>query len=62
MTRNRSALIAAFIWTALFACKAAALDVIVISDLNGSYGSVVYSPRVGKAIKRIIEIDPDLVI
>ncbi len=50
------------IWTALFASKAAALDVIVISDLNGSYGSVRYDARVDKAIERIIEIDPDLVI
>lgn len=41
---------------------ASALDVIVISDLNGSYGSTSYSPRVDAAIKRIIEINPDLVI
>ncbi len=41
---------------------ASALDVIVISDLNGSYGSTTYSPRVDAAIKRIIEIKPDLVI
>nr|WP_254437493.1 metallophosphoesterase [Ruegeria arenilitoris] len=62
MNRRCSALIAVFIWTALLACKAAALDVIVISDLNGSYGSVRYDARVDKAIERIIEIDPDLVI
>ncbi len=62
MPRKLSTLFAAFIWTTLLACKAAALDVIVISDLNGSYGSVKYDARVHKAIKRIIEIDPDLVI
>ncbi len=39
-----------------------ALDVVVISDLNGSYGSTRYSERVGAAISRIIELDPDLVI
>ncbi len=39
-----------------------ALEVIVISDLNGSYGSVRYNPRVGSAIARIIEMQPDLVI
>lgn len=62
MTRKRSVTAAVLIWSALLACKAAALDVIVISDLNGSYGSIKYDARVDKAIERIIEIDPDLVV
>ena len=41
---------------------AGALDVVVISDLNGSYGSVRYDARVKNAVARIIEMDPDLVI
>jgi 3',5'-cyclic AMP phosphodiesterase CpdA len=40
----------------------AALNVIVISDLNGSYGSTRYEPGVGLAVSRIIELEPDLVI
>lgn len=38
------------------------LRIAVISDLNGSYGSVEYSARVGGAIARIIELKPDLVL
>ena len=38
------------------------LTVVVISDLNGSYGSTDYSPRINVAIEKIIEINPDLVI
>jgi hypothetical protein len=41
---------------------AAPLRVVVISDLNGSYGSVTYSPRVADAIREIIAMKPDLVI
>ena len=40
----------------------AALNVIVISDLNGSYGSTHYEPGVGLAVSRILELEPDLVI
>ncbi|MEX5728711.1 hypothetical protein Ga0609869_002064 [Rhodovulum iodosum] len=40
----------------------APLRVVVISDLNGSYGSVRYDPRVSAAVKRIIGLRPDLVI
>ncbi|HSQ68600.1 MAG TPA: metallophosphoesterase, partial [Steroidobacteraceae bacterium] len=40
----------------------AALKVIVISDLNGSYGSTSYEPGVGLAVSRILELEPDLVI
>ena len=38
------------------------LRVVVISDLNGSYGSTKYNPRVSAAIERIIKLDPDLVV
>jgi 3',5'-cyclic AMP phosphodiesterase CpdA len=38
------------------------LRVAVISDLNGSYGSTDYSPRVAVAVSRIIALKPDLVI
>jgi 3',5'-cyclic AMP phosphodiesterase CpdA len=40
----------------------AALRVVVISDLNESYGSVRYSTAVSHAVKRITEVRPDLVI
>jgi predicted phosphodiesterase len=46
----------------LVAGPAAALRIVVISDLNGSYGSTSYSKRVPVAIQRIIEMKPDLVI
>ena len=38
------------------------LRVVVISDLNGSYGSTDYAPRIDRAIDRVIELRPDLVI
>ncbi len=38
------------------------LRVAVISDLNGSYGSTDYAPRVAVAVSRIIALKPDLVI
>jgi len=38
------------------------LRVAVISDLNGSYGSMRYGPSVHRAVKRVIELDPDVVI
>lgn len=52
---------------AAFVCLAAAgpavaLRVVVISDLNGSYGSTRYDTRVSAAIKAIVALDPDLVI
>jgi 3',5'-cyclic AMP phosphodiesterase CpdA len=40
----------------------APLDVIVVSDLNGPYGQVGLHPRVRRAVARIIEQAPDLVI
>jgi len=41
---------------------AAPLRIAVISDLNGSYGSVEYQPRVAEAVAAIIALRPDLVI
>lgn len=36
--------------------------IVIISDLNGSYGSTKYDSRITKAINKIIEIKPDLVL
>lgn len=36
--------------------------VVVISDLNGSYGSVTYGKDIAKAVEAVIALDPDLVI
>ena len=36
--------------------------IVVISDLNGRYGSTGYHPRIAKAVARIVELAPDLVI
>lgn len=36
--------------------------IVIISDLNGSYGSLKYDSRINKAIDRIITIKPDLVL
>ncbi len=44
------------------AASAAPLRVAVISDLNGSYGSVTYEPDVSAAIRAIVAMQPDLVI
>ena len=38
------------------------LRVVVIADLNGSYGSTQYSTAVTGAVKKIIALQPDLVI
>jgi 3',5'-cyclic AMP phosphodiesterase CpdA len=38
------------------------IRIAVISDLNGSYGSSRYNPRIAKAMERIAIIDPDIVI
>ena len=39
-----------------------ALRVAVISDLNGSYGSITYNSRVARAVSAIVALKPDLVI
>jgi len=44
------------------AAVAKPITVVVISDLNGSYGSTSYAPRINVAIDRIISLQPDLVI
>jgi predicted phosphodiesterase len=58
---------AALWWTLLLIAtvgRAAAepLRVAVISDLNGSYGSTTYESTVDGAVRRIVELKPDLVI
>lgn len=40
----------------------AIVRVAVISDLNGSYGSTRYEPAVARSVKRLVELQPDLVI
>ncbi len=44
------------------ALPATALQVVVISDLNGSYGSVDYESHVADAVAAIVELGPDLVL
>jgi len=46
-----------FFSTSVFAEK-----IVIISDINGSYGSTTYHKRVSKAVEAIIELQPDLVI
>lgn len=58
----RSAFWAILFLLACLASPASALRVVVISDLNGSYGSTSYSNRVPVAIQQIIALKPDLVI
>ena len=48
----------ALLWTG----SAWAIQIAVISDLNGSYGSVKYHPAVDQAVQRIVQLNPDLVI
>ncbi|MCF6272198.1 MAG: metallophosphoesterase [Rhodobacteraceae bacterium] len=55
------AAVAGFLWLAQ-SLLAAPVTVVVISDLNSSYGSTKYAPRITVAIERIIEMNPDLVI
>jgi len=42
--------------------KATVTRVVVVSDLNESYGSTRYSPEVDEAVRQTIELAPDLVI
>lgn len=39
-----------------------AQKIVVISDINGRYGSTDYSPRVTKAVQAIVALKPDIVI
>lgn len=56
------AVIITVLFCLLSAGQAAALRVAVISDLNESYGSTRYAPRVAAAVEAIIALEPDLVI
>lgn len=58
----RSAFWTVLLSLVLLAGPASALRVVVISDLNGSYGSTSYSKRIPVSIQRIIALRPDLVI
>jgi len=49
-------------WLLAVPALADPLRVVVISDLNGSYGTTRYADRVGKAVDWIIAQDPDLVL
>jgi predicted phosphodiesterase len=46
----------------VFTSPVFAQRIVVISDINGRYGSTEYHPRVAKAIQVIIDLKPDLVI
>ncbi|MGA9253753.1 MAG: metallophosphoesterase [Roseobacter sp.] len=63
MAHKAVALLAVWLWLVL-ACFASAegYRVAVISDLNGSYGSVTYGKGVSQAITAVIKLKPDLVI
>jgi 3',5'-cyclic AMP phosphodiesterase CpdA len=39
-----------------------AQKIVIISDINGSYGSTEYNSRVSNAVEAIIKLEPDLVI
>ena len=66
MNRILPAVLRAFagLWLIFWACGSYAtpLTVVVISDMNSSYGSTDYAPRISRAIEWIIETKPDLVI
>lgn len=36
--------------------------IVVLSDLNDSYGSTTYATTVHRAVERVVELDPDLVL
>jgi len=46
----------------IFSTPVFAEQIVVISDINGSYGSTNYNKRVNKAVEAIIDLKPDLVI
>lgn len=62
MIRHRFAL--GLVFWALTSVQVAAesVQIAVISDLNGSYGSTDYSRNVHKAVEAIIELSPDVVL
>ena len=60
----RSALIrfAALLLLGALSSPAFAQKIVVISDINGSYGSTEYHSRISTAVEEIIKLEPDLVI
>ncbi len=62
MARRLSGWLALLLLLPLAAGADPALRVAVISDLNGSYGSTRYDVDVDRAIERIIQLRPELVI
>lgn len=58
----RSETIAGVLLGMFLTSPATALTVAVISDMNGSYGSVRYENRLSAAVEAIIDLKPDLVI
>lgn len=61
---NRLSLAFGFLLWGIAALQAAAegVRIVVISDLNGSYGSVDYSKDVHRAVSAIVALSPDLVL
>lgn len=60
----RRNLVLGFLLWALAGAQAGAdaVRIVVISDLNGSYGSTDYSSNVHRAVSAIIALEPDLVV
>jgi len=50
------------LWLALTCPQLAAESLVLVSDLNGRYGSTTYDSRVSEAIYTIVELQPELVI
>ena len=46
----------------ILSAPAFAQKIVIISDINGSYGSTEYNSRVSNAVEAIIKLEPDLVI
>ncbi|MBE1283510.1 MAG: hypothetical protein GJ676_09370 [Rhodobacteraceae bacterium] len=60
---RRNLAIGFLLWTlASVQAAAEAVRIVVISDLNGSYGSTDYSAHVHRAVSAIIALSPDLVV
>lgn len=59
---TRRATLAGLTAAPLAARAAGMLRVAVLSDLNGSYGSVDYHPAVHAAVARVVQLRPDLVL
>ena len=55
-------LLSAVLLFVIYAGHASAFRIAVISDMNGSYGSVAYDREVHDAVREIIRLKPDVVI